>query len=124
MKLRQNQKGASALMMLCYVLAAMFVLMVGFKLGPVYMDNMTVNSVLSSLDERSDIRQASAKEVRDRIRKGFQVNAIRDLPSDVIKVYQEGAFLVADINYERRVDFISNIDVVLTFENSWKIKQQ
>ncbi|CAM3581564.1 DUF4845 domain-containing protein [Parendozoicomonas haliclonae] len=121
---RRQQQGASTLGMLCIVIAAIFSVMVFFKLFPVYMDNYSVRSVLDSLDERSTIRQASAKEVKSWITKGFQVNGIRDIPTQDIKVRQEGAFLVADINYERRIDLISNVDVVLTFENSWKIKQQ
>ncbi|WP_281646007.1 DUF4845 domain-containing protein [Parendozoicomonas sp. Alg238-R29] len=124
MKTMQTQKGASALGVLCYTVAGLFCLMVLFKVAPVYMDNFSVRSVLDSLDERSNIRQARARDVRDWISKGFQVNGIRDIPGDAIQVRQEGAFLVADVNYERRIDFISNIDVVIIFENSWKIKQQ
>ena len=121
---RDRQRGASAFQFLCYTLASVFVILVGFKLLPVYMDNFSVKSVLSALDDRSEIRQARPKEVKIWISKGFQVNSIRDIPISAITVRQEGAFLVADVNYERRVDLISNIDVVLTFENSWKIKQQ
>ena len=121
---KQSQRGASSFGLLCYTLAGLFVLMVLFKIAPVYMDNFSVGSVLNSLDDRTDIRKARPRDVKDWIAKGLQINAIRDIPGDAIKVRQEGAFLVADVNYERRVEFISNIDVVITFENSWKIKQQ
>ncbi len=121
---KDRQRGASAFQFLCYTLAGVFGMLVLFKIMPVYMDNMSVKTVLNSLDDKSSIRQASPKEIRGWIGKGFQVNALRDIPTSAITVRQEGAFLVADVNYERRVDLISNIDVVLTFENSWKIKQQ
>ena len=121
---RVHQYGASVLQMLCYTIAGGFIIMAAFRLAPAYVDDFTVRSVLSALDERDSIHKASPKEVEGWIGKGFQVNGIRDVPASAIQVRRKGGFLVADVNYERRIDLFGNIDVVLSFENSWKIKQQ
>ncbi|MTI14116.1 DUF4845 domain-containing protein [Sansalvadorimonas verongulae] len=124
MKGKQSQCGASAFGFLCYTLAGVFTIMVLYKILPAYLENYSVKSIISSLDDRSDIHDARVRDVRGWINKGFLINGIRDIPEDAIKVRKKGDFLVADVNYERRVDLISNIDIVITFENSWKIKQQ
>ena len=120
----EGQKGVSALEMLSYALVGGFALLVLIRLTPAYVDNYKVRAILSSLDERPTIRRSDPAEVTGWIRGGFQVNGLRDIPGEAVKVRREGAFLAAEINYERRIDLISNVDVVLSFENSWKIKQQ
>ncbi len=120
----RGQKGASVFLMLCYTMAAAFLVMTLFKVVPVYVDNLTIRSVLDSLDQRPTIRQSTPAEVKDWIDKGFQINGIRGIARDAVRVRQSGAFLTAEINYERRIDLFANVDVVISFENSWKIKQQ
>ena len=111
-------------MVLCYTVAGLFVVLTALKVVPLYIESYTVKSVLESLDERAAIHQSTPVQVRGWIRKGLKMNGIQDLPEDAVRVRRKGAFLAAKINYERRIDFLGNIDMVLSFENSWKIKQQ
>lgn len=124
MNLLQRQKGMSTGGMLLTILAVLFAATVVMKLFPVYMDNFTVKSILESLDRQPGITKASTRNVKSSISKGFQTNMVRDISLDDVVVKKENGHLVVDINYERRVDLISNIDVVITFENNWTIKHQ
>nr|WP_283777752.1 DUF4845 domain-containing protein [Sansalvadorimonas sp. 2012CJ34-2] len=98
--------------------------MLTLKVVPVYMENHAIGSVLDSLDHKSTIDRSTPFEVKDWILKGFKMNGIRDISPNAVRVRRKGAFLTAKINYERRIGFVGNIDIVLSFENSWKIKQQ
>ncbi len=119
----RTQGGSSGVYVLSMISLLLCTLWIAFKLIPIYLDDHAVGSILESLDNYPDVREASPREVEGRIQKGFLINSIRDIPEENIKVNRNNSFLTVDVNYERRVDLVFNIDLVMTFENSWKIRQ-
>lgn len=124
MKLKKSQLGLTAFGWFLALTLCGFIVVTAMKLAPIYMDNFSVQKVLDSLDDRPSIAKASPRQVRSYISKGFTTNMIRDINAKDVVIKKENGFLTAKLKYEKREHLIKNIDIVLTFENSWKIKAE
>ncbi|WP_163835045.1 DUF4845 domain-containing protein [Spartinivicinus ruber] len=124
MKLKKSQLGLTAFGWFLALCVGGFIVVTVMKLAPIYIDNYAVQKVFNSLDERPGIAKASPRKVRDYISKGFTTNMIRDFNAKDVVIKKESGFLSATLKYEKREHLVKNIDIVLTFENSWKIKAE
>ncbi len=124
MKFANSQRGmTSAGWMMTLALAGM-VLLITFKMVPYYLDDSAIGSTLDSLTDKPAIDSASVRDVRRYISKGFQTNMIRDFDREDIEIYEEDGFMKVDIEYEKRVHIVSNVDVVMSFKHNWQISNQ
>lgn len=119
-----RQKGFSVLGWLVTILVGGFILMAGFKVGPLYLDDYAITRVLASLDDKSGIESAGTPEVRDWLNKALQTNLV-DLDTKEVRVFRDNDNKVSiAIDYERRLSFIYNVDLIVSFEHDWKVKSQ
>ncbi len=123
MKGMKEQRGISMIAVLAWLTFAAAVFTCIVKFTPLYHDNFSVEKTLDSIEERYGIEDASVADVRDWMERGFQVNNLPDEIEKSAKVRREGNEIIIDVNYERRVPMMYNIDAVLTFKNSRKIRQ-
>ncbi len=123
MKGMEEQSGASMIAVLAWLVFAASVFTCVLKFTPLYHDNFSVEKTLDSIEERYGIEDASVADIRDWMERGFQVNNLPDEIEQSAKVRREGNEIIIDVNYERRVPMMYNIDAVLTFKNSRKIRQ-
>lgn len=122
--MRRKQKGLSTLGWLVTILVASLGVIVVLKLTPLYLDDYAVSRVLISLDNKSSIEKSSLPEVRDWLNKGLQTNLIK-LDTKEVRVYRDNRDQVSiDIDYERRLNLIRNVDFIVSFEHDWKVKSQ
>lgn len=88
------------------------------KLAPVYHDEYSVKKTLDVIEKRYSLeKDASVGEVNDWLHQGFQVNNVPDLITGSVMFQRRGTTLVVDVNYERRIPIINDVDLVLTFRN-------
>ena len=78
---------------------------------------------VTSLDEQSGTEPMTVGDVRTRINKGLQTNLV-ELGPDELKIFRAGDSVAVNIDYERRMNFLYNIDLILTFKHDWKAKNQ
>ncbi|PCJ44289.1 MAG: hypothetical protein COA99_07110 [Moraxellaceae bacterium] len=117
MKQVQNQKGATAISMMMLVGIIGFVAYFGFMLyGPFY-DDLSVETVVNNLASDEKAKGLSTKKVNRLIQKRLAVNQVRMDPKYIVlEKTKEG--VAVTIEYETRVNFISNIDLVARFSHS------
>jgi hypothetical protein len=92
-------------------------LTLGFRLGPSYLEFLTVRSVMNAMSEDQDLRGKSRVQVLGNLGSRLDVNGVRGLPAETFTIEQDnyGRELVAD--YEARVPVFFNIDAVLSFNH-------
>lgn len=114
--MERKQRGLSTLGILVVLLLGGFALTCLFKIGPLYLDNYFVRAALNSLDgERIEtMDNASIRRTVDRY---FTVNNVRDVSARDVVVTRERDRVVVALDYERRVNLIGNLDVVVVFNN-------
>ena len=87
-----------------------------FRVGPLYLDNYFVAAALESMGAE-DVHQLSDAEVRRKLRNYFTINNIRDINVRDVAIERSAEGTVIKVDYEKRVDFLGNADVVVTFTN-------
>lgn len=118
------QRGASTLGMLILLSYGALVLLLTLKLLPVYLDDLTIKSVMEGLvaDTSADVRSATPERLRELIRKRLGVNNVSGIDAKDIKIVREGPITKLDASYEVRTPMIANADVVLSFQHHYEMK--
>lgn len=120
----QYQKGMSGPGWILVLALIAFFTLLGLKVIPVYMNSMTVGSVLSDMEEEPGLGRKSPAEVLETLSKRLSINMIRDIGRDEIYLESDKDAYYIDIAYEVRRDFIGNIDLVLSFNKSAEISKR
>ncbi len=99
------------------ILAGVFVLL-ALRLVPLYIDYRTITSIAASVQEDTDYRNAPEEDVRDGLRAQMRINNLRGYDDEEIYAISrdDDDALVIEIDYEERVPFLFNIDLIASFE--------
>jgi len=112
------QQGISSLGLLCVLGLAGFGLLIGFKVGPLFLDNYFVTSAMASLKDEK-VQDMTDGAIRRKLASLFIVNNVRDIDMKDIKVERDSRRTLVTLNYEKRVQFLGNVDVVVRFYNAF-----
>lgn len=122
-RMKSKQQGAGLLGWLTGLIMVGLVLTMALKLVPIYLDDYALKRVVSSLDDRVSSGPATVQQVQGWIDKGLQTNLIKMQPNE-IRIFVENRQVVVDIDYERRLKFLYNIDLIATFKHDWKAENR
>ena len=114
--MNNHQKGMSSLTLLVIMLAGAFVLLAVFRVGPLYLDNYFINSSINALQDE-DISRMSDTQIRKALDRYFLINGVRDRSAKEAEIERRKDGIAVKLDYEKRIDFLGNLDVVVTFEN-------
>jgi hypothetical protein len=94
-----------------------FIAWLGLKIVPLYMDNSTIRSVLKPLAQDRSLVDEPYDSISETIRKRLDINSIKWVKDKDIEFVEEDAYTQIRIDYEKRIKMVSNIDLIVTFEN-------
>jgi hypothetical protein len=114
----KKQQGMSLLSGLVLLALVGFFLTAAFKIGPLYLDNSFVRAAVTSL-QHEDVHNMSNSDIRRKLEAQFNINNVRDVDSKLISVIRERTRTQVIFNYEKRVNFMGNVDIVVVFNNSY-----
>ncbi|WP_336367114.1 DUF4845 domain-containing protein [Marinobacter sp. C2H3] len=117
-----GQRGASAITTLVMVLFFGALLTLVLKLGPVYLDDLTIQEALESLDGTEGLSQMGPAEVRTLINKRLSVNNVRGFDAKNITVETNDDRVTVRVDYEVRNNLFSNVDTVVHFKHEYEMK--
>ncbi|MAZ05240.1 DUF4845 domain-containing protein [Marinobacter sp. SS8-8] len=117
-----RQRGASALTMMVVVLFFGGLLTLVIKLGPIYLDDMTIQEALESLDGTEGLSEMGVAQVRTLINKRLSVNNVRGFDAKNITVEKNGELVIINVDYEVRNNLFSNVDTVVHFKHEYEMK--
>ena len=118
--LARKQKGMSFLAMFAVVAVVVFLAMFAFKVGPSYMEFMTVKTIAEDVSNNPDLLKGPKSNVVKYIDQSYRTNNLWDLKaSETIDLQKDGRLgYVITVNYEKRANLFANIDVVTVFNKS------
>lgn len=119
-----RQGGASALVILIMVLFFGSVLSLAIKIGPAYMDDLTIQEALENLDGTEGLSRMGPAQIRTRINKTLSVNNIRSLDANAITIEKDGELVVINVDYEVRNNIVRNMDIVVHFQHRYEMTGQ
>ncbi len=104
------------------LLGVSVVITLGLRLGPHYMNNNTIVSVINSLTS-DPVHTMSKREIRELLLKRFKINTLYDLkPAQIIEINRTKEHTELLLNYEVREPLVHNIDAVLTFKDEFQFR--
>ena len=112
----KKQQGISMLGGLVLLAVIGFFLTAIFKVGPLYLDNSFVKAAVNAL-QKEDVHGMTDREIRQKLGSQFDMNNVRDIDRKLIKVDRKKTHTVVTLDYEKRVNFMANVDVVVMFNN-------
>ncbi|WP_426140430.1 DUF4845 domain-containing protein [Pseudomonas sp. DWP3-1-2] len=122
MRVAGSQKGLSFVGWLLALALAAFVLSVAFKLVPHYLDHMSMKKIINAVDTNPALDITTVGDFYSYVGKSMQVNSIRDLDlNKVLSVTVEDNKFLAHLQYEKRESLIQNIDLVVKFDDTFKV---
>lgn len=119
----QHQKGITAVGWLVILALIGFFTLLGLKIIPVYLNALTVNSVLSGMEKEPGMGSKSPAEILNILDKRLSVNMIGDIEKDEIFLDSAKDTYILEVEYEVRRSFIGNIDLVMHFNQRADIQK-
>jgi hypothetical protein len=115
----KHQRGMGMLQFALVIGIAGFFLLFAFKVVPLYFENDYVKTALRSLENSGEkLEQMTDAEISKKLNNFYMINNVRsEGPTKNIKIVRESEKVVVTIDYETRVPFFWNIDLVLSFQN-------
>ncbi|PVV11359.1 MAG: hypothetical protein B6D72_10055 [gamma proteobacterium symbiont of Ctena orbiculata] len=114
----KKQKGLTTISWLIIFIMVGFLVYVGIKITPVYIDHYAVVSMLNTVKEDPLTARKSKKEIREMITKRLYVNNIRHVNRDHIKIQRSGKVTTINVAYVETRPIVYNISLVMTFDES------
>jgi hypothetical protein len=112
-----GQSGKSLFSWLLTLFIVGFLAQSAIKISPAYLDSYYIKEILISLSSDTELSEMSPSEVQEKITKSLDINNIDGEPLSALKVRRVDGNIVIDIDYEKRIGFFANIDIVLSFEH-------
>ncbi|WP_260293908.1 DUF4845 domain-containing protein [Sedimenticola hydrogenitrophicus] len=112
-----RQKGMTLTGWMTVVALILFFALLGMKIGPIYLENLTVKDVVKSLKDEPLITKRSAIEVKQMIMKRLDINGVYDLKSDHVTVKKSPGIMKVDVTYTVQKKMVGNIDILVSFSD-------
>ena len=113
-----QQDGKSTKTIFFGLVVAGVLLILLFKLTPVYLEHFAVVSSLKSMEEEAGMRAKSPSELKRLLQKRFDINDVKRVTPDDIIIKRQGKSTLITIAYEVQIPLVSNIDLLVTFDNT------
>jgi len=94
--------------------------MLALRLGPVYMENMHVHSIVKGVLSQQRLIQMGGQAIQLELNKEFIVNHLNHVSAHNIFIQQLNQHIQVEVNYEVRVPMIGNIDMIIHFDNKFE----
>ncbi|MCU7904681.1 MAG: DUF4845 domain-containing protein [Candidatus Thiodiazotropha sp. (ex Epidulcina cf. delphinae)] len=114
----RKQRGLTFISWLVILIIAGFLVMVGIKISPVYLDHFSVKTVMESVKQEPFAERKSVRELRSMIMKRLDINSIRHVNKDHISIKRASGVTTINIAYEERRPIVANISLVMTFDET------
>jgi len=111
----KNQRGLTLITIVFLLAVAGFFVMLGLKIGPIYLNHSKVVNALAAVEEMPDIRTMSKHEISTSLYKRFDMNYVTKVNGDDITIVKQDHYTKVEIEYERVEKIMGNLSVLVEF---------
>ena len=113
----KHQQGLTFISLVFVLGLIAFFILLGLKIGPIYLDHSKVVSALAEIEKTQGIGELSQAEIRNSLNKRFNINYVYDVTQDDITVTKYGNYLKVVIKYEVIRKIAGNLSVLVEFND-------
>ena len=114
----KHQAGLTAIGLILILIPVGLAVYTVLKVAPVYMEALSVGDVVNSLKKEIDLKEKSREEISSMIKKRLDVNNIKSVDKDDIKIQKTVNDVTVSIDYEARVPLFWNAALAFSFHKS------
>ena len=120
----KHQQGLTFISLVFILGLIAFFVLLGLKIGPIYLNHSKVVSTLSELKKTPDIEYQSESEIRNSLSKRFNINYVNDVTQENITITRHENYLKIVIEYEVVKNIAGNLSVLITFNDVMEVNKQ
>ena len=90
------------------------------RIIPAFLEYNTVRTVINNALSDSQLALQSEREIREGIRRRFDVNNVNGVSANEIKIVKDGRRVHVSVDYEVREPLLGNVDVVMSFKRDFE----
>ncbi len=98
-----------------------FFVLLGLKIGPIYLNHSKVVSALADIKKTTDIEAQTEGEIRNSLSKRFDINYVDDVTQDDITITRHGNYIKVVIEYEVVRKIVGNLSVLVEFNDNIEV---
>jgi Tfp pilus assembly protein FimT len=118
---RNRQRGMTAIGWMIIIALVALVVMLALKLFPLYLEHFSVTSSLDGLATDHDLVGAPPSALRTSLMRRFDINNVRNVHKEDVFIQRGGSGYQVNVDYEVRVPFVYNVDLVVTFSDTAEV---
>lgn len=104
--------------MILIAAAIIFVVIIGLKMIPAYVEYATIQNHLRELASAPDTQTGSPRDIMQAFNRRAQIDNITTVDGRDLDITREGGNVVISVAYEKRVHLMGNVDACITFDAS------
>jgi len=112
--MRKGQQGFELKSAIMWMVIIGFLVVMGAKLMPAYVEYFTVKKMLKSMDEQGDLK-GTVRDIRNAFDKRNAIEDVKNVRPDDLEITKEGGEAVVSVNWSVRVPLVSNVAACLDF---------
>jgi hypothetical protein len=117
-----KQQGMTAISMLLLLIIGAFFALLAMKLGPIYLENYKVKTVLANLESQPNMASLPSSKIRSAVTNRLYINEVRRLDNKNIKIKRVGQVIEVKIDYAVREKIFANVEAVVSFQEKAELK--
>lgn len=118
-KLAADQQGMSGMSFAFIMVLVVFVVAIGLKMLPIYIEYFSVRSVLGSLQNDESL---TTDNIKSTMMRNFMINDVDNVGRQHIKIERKANKRIVTVAYEVRKPLMGNVDIVVNFSDSVELK--
>ena len=114
----KNQAGLTAIGLILILILVGLAVYIILRVAPTYIEALSVGDVVNSLKKELDLKEKPRDEIYNIIKKRLDVNDIKSVEKDDIKIQKTVNDVTVTIDYEARVPLFWNVALAFSFHKS------
>ncbi len=114
--MRQKQKGISLSGLLVWAVILILVVISGLKIAPAYIEFASIQKNLSAIVKDINAQSADLNQVRMLFSKRAQIDNIKSINVQDIKINKESGRIFLSASYTVRIPLVSNLSLTIDFD--------
>lgn len=118
--MKQSQRGITLIGFVVVLCVVGFFAYCAMKIVPAYSEYMGVVKSMEQLAKEPGVSAQDAAQIRAMLQTKFSVQYVDDeaIPASNIKVTKQGGSTSVRVFYDKRVDFLGNVDLLISFDKT------
>jgi hypothetical protein len=116
MSMRNRQHGVTLTGFIMVSIVLIFVLILGFKLVPAYLEQYTINKIFHQIASNPEFSNATAADVRAAFMRQVSIDTVRAISAEDLDISREAGELVISAQYQVTIPLIANVSLLVDFQ--------